>query len=149
MKKRIPIGIIFLIILAVGILGWQYYWGYIPLSSLRQEATGVHKSKILEVCASKYAQYPGPDRPFPMFSPNGRYYVDVANAKFRRAEVLRLYQTDTSGLLGTYSHFRLAIYCWAPDSSGIYVADYVPGSGTDFLFSTPGRTGPVKKLLVP
>jgi len=141
-----------IIILVVGgvILMFMYYLGYIPVSSLKQEIQERTQVEILEICNSRHVRYPGPDWPFPFVSSDGRYYADFRKSQFRRAEVLEIYQSNTRQRIGTYSYFRLNIYCWAPDSSGIYVADYVPGSSGFFSFyDTPGRTGPVKKLLVP
>jgi len=152
MNKHTRLRIIFLILLlVVGILGFQYWRGHISISSLKTELLELTKQEVVfEICENEYALYPGPDQPFPLFSPDGRYYADIDDSRFRRAEVLKLYLADTNQIAGMYSYFRLAIYCWAPDSSGIYVADYVPGSSGFFSFyDTPGRTGPVKKLLVP
>ena len=151
MNKRTRLGIIFLMLLAVGILGFQYWRGHISTSSLKTELPELTKQEVVfEICENEYALYPGPDQPFPLFAPDGHYYIDIDDSRFRRAEVLKLYQADTNQLVGTYSYFRLAIYCWAPDSSGIYVADYIPGSsGVLSFYDTAGRTGPVKKLLVP
>ena len=130
-------------------MGLMYYLGYIPVSSVRSENTQFTELEVLEKCKREHTLYPGPGKLFPLLSPNNQYYIDLVHASLRRAEVLKLYRAETNKLIGTHSYFKLAIYCWAEDSSGIYVADYVPGSGTDFLFSTSGRTGPVKKLLVP
>ena len=109
------------------------------------------KYRMEEICGEPHQLYPPTtlEWPLPAFSPDGKYYVDITDSRFRRAKILKLYRVDTNQPLGTYSYFKIRIFCWAPDSSGVYVEDYVPGSGTDFLFSTPGRTGPVKKLLVP
>lgn len=130
---------------------FMYYLGHIPVSSLHSVTMPELRDQMKEICGEPHQLLPVTtlEWPFPAFSPDRRYYVDIDDARFRRAEVLKLYGAATNQLVGTYSYFRLKVYCWAPDSSGIYVADYVPGSGTDFLFSTPGRTGPVKKLLVP
>ena len=151
MNKRTRLGSIFLILLAVGILGFQYWRGHISISSFKTELPELTKQEVVfEICENEYALYPGPGQPFPFFSPDGHYYIDIDDSRFRKAEVLKLYRADTNELLGTYSYFRLAIYCWTDDSSGIYVSDYVPGSSGFFsFFDKAGRTGPVKKLLVP
>jgi len=145
--------LIVILFVAGGVVGLIYYLGYIPVSSLRSVTMPELRYQMKEICGGSQLYPPTVenwrDQSSQFFSPNGQYYADITDSRFRRAEVVKLYRADTDKLLGTHSYFKVRIYCWAPDSSGIYVADYVPGSGTDFLLSTPGRTGPVKKLLVP
>lgn len=141
-----------LLILGAIVFLFLYFWGYVSASSLRWVNMPELRYQMRNVCGEPHQLFPGSilEWPFPAFSPDGRYYVDIGDARLRRAQVLKLYQTDTKQLLGTYSYFKIRIFCWAPDSSGIYAEDYIPGSSTLFIpFSGGGHTGPVKKLLVP
>lgn len=151
MKKRT---MIILLGLGVVVFGLLYFWGYIPVSSLRSITMPELEGQMREICGEPQLYPPTVENwrnwSLPFFSPDGQYYMNIKEVRFRQAEVLKLFRADTNQLLGTHSYSNIRIYCWAPDSSGIYVADYIPGESSIFiLFSSPGRTGPVKKLLVP
>ncbi len=151
-KKRIvPLLKPALITLAgIGVL--LLYWGYIPISSLDWEATEVTWGEVKEICDSWPANYPsGMGSPSSLDSPNGKYYLEFGEARFRKAIELRLYQVGNNRLIGTYSYRDLYVYCWAIDSSGIYVSDYEPGSGGGIftIWGDSGKIGPVKKIFVP
>ena len=89
--------------------------------------------------------------PFPAFSPDGKYYVDISrNNKSMNRKWIKMYKADTKKEIGRYfsKYKSLIISCWAKDSSGIYIKDYEPSVGIiDIGWSS--KTGPVKKLLVP
>ena len=132
------------------VVAYRFYSGYIPVSSFKGEIQEKTETEILEICGKQYTTYPGFEWPFPFYSPNGEYYVNIVNSGFRNAEVLKLYRTDKKQPMGNYSYFKLTIYCWAKDSSGIYIADYDPGDSSLFIpFNRGGKTSPIKKLLVP
>ena len=94
---------------------------FFPTSTLIWENQNEKAPTVVEeICKARYAVYPVPDQLFPLFSPTFSDYSDFV------------------------------IYCWAEDSSGIYVADYEPGSGSIFVIGgKSSKTSPVKKLLVP
>lgn len=147
MKKRFITGIIIVLLLVITLI---FYWGYIPTSTLKSEVQQKTESEILDICGNRYTQYPGLDWPFPLFSPDSKYYLDLNDTKFRQAKNLQLYNSNSNKLIGTYSYHDIAVYCWVPDSSGVYIANYDRGDSSLFLiFSRPGRTGSVKKILIP
>ena len=89
--------------------------------------------------------------PFPAFSPDGKYYVDISrNNKSMNRKWIKMYKADTKKEIGRYfsKYKSLIISCWAKDSSGIYIKDYEPSVGIiDIGWSS--KFGPLKKLLVP
>ena len=112
----------------------------------------------IELCDGRqlYPPYPTSSKgpwiwPFPAFSPDGKYYVDISrNNKSMNRKWIKMYKADTKKEIGRYfsKYKSLIISCWAKDSSGIYIKDYEPSVGIiDIGWSS--KTGPVKKLLVP
>ena len=91
---------------------------------------------------------------FPAYSPNGEYYAVVKELWpwESRHRLLEIRGAKMNLLIGRYVSSRraLRVYCWAQDSSGIFVADLDPGSSSVFLlFNKPSERGPIKILLVP
>lgn len=149
-KKKVFLGSVILLLLGIGAL--VFFWGFISSSSLKWITRPELKGQMREICGEPHQLYPPTslDWPFPAFSPDGRYYVGVGDARLRRAKELKIFWADTSQLIGKYSYFSLIVYCWAEDSTGIYVSDRDPGDSSLFIpFSRGGRIGPVKKLFVP
>lgn len=148
MKKSIII--ILLILFTAG--AYHFYSGYVPVSSLKTITMPELKGQMKEICGEPHQLLPitSFNWPFPLFSPDGQYYVDITDSRFRRAEKIKLFRTDNGQPLGSYSYFKLTVYCWAEDSSGIYIANYDPGDSSLFIpFSRGGKTSPIKKLLIP
>lgn len=109
------------------------------------------------VCASEPNTSPlwpptvdNPKPEFPVYSPDGEWYITLHHMAYRKAEELRFYASESDWLLGSYSFHNLYIYCWAEDSSGIYLADEM----MEFWRFTLDLGnyiwhGPPKKILVP
>lgn len=121
-----------------------FFWGYVPLSTLP-----VEKSETDE-CDG--------DRLWPAFgnllsdSPDGRYYFDVNKAEYRDAWEMHLYEKNTTQVIGSYSYHMLHVFCWAKDSSGVYLADFGRSGGIFNIFpNLPPGTGviEIKKVIVP
>ena len=126
---------------------------FFPTSTLIWENQNEKAPTVVEeICKARYAVYPVPDQLFPLFSPNKQYSIDLENAYFGQSKAIKLFNINTNTYTGTYfsDYSDFVIYCWAEDSSGIYVADYEPGSGSIFVIGgKSSKTSPVKKLLVP
>jgi hypothetical protein len=133
----------------------RFFSGYVPLSTLPVEKKLEIEGGIMSVCNGRSLLPPsleGPDWPFPATSPNGQYYADVGKSSYRNATELRLYEVESNRLLGSYSFKMLYIYCWAEDSSGVYLQDW-DRRGGGLLFSFPALDrapyySPVKKVMV-
>ncbi|OGY16157.1 MAG: hypothetical protein A2785_01040 [Candidatus Chisholmbacteria bacterium RIFCSPHIGHO2_01_FULL_49_18] len=126
---------------------------YTPRSTLQWEEKQGKNPPLRELCQEPEQIFPPTSRqwPFPAFSPDGKYYIDVADFKLGKKKILGVFKTDTQKEVGRYysAYSSLFIFCWAKDSSGIYVADRDPG-GTGFgIFSPPGKIGPTRKVIVP
>jgi len=126
---------------------------YTPPSTLQWEERAEGSPSLREFCKEVEQIYPPTSRkwPFPALSPDGKYYIDVTEAKLGHSKVLKLYRADTNQELGRYYSERsnILIYCWLQDSTGVYLADYDPGSGSFDIGGAPTKISPVKKLLVP
>ena len=148
-----------LVVLAILVtfVGVLYAWNsYTPQSTLQIEVEPELSGRTKDLCGGQYQVYPPTvynwrEKPFPLYSSDQRYYAEVVDSKFRRRKGVILYDADTNLELGRYlsSYPSLKVYCWAEDSSGIYVADYKPVYGYGGIFTPSPKTGPVKKLLVP
>lgn len=137
-----------------GLLAFLYLHTRTTLSAEEIGRLGVNEAYD-ELCADELElnSLSGHD-PFPAYSPDGRYYVEVHRLwpwePGRR--VIEMYAADSGASVGRYgsSEKTLLVLCWAQDSSGIFVADYTPASGSIFIgLGSPGRMGPVLKLFVP
>jgi len=132
------------VVLCLGLVyALWFFGGYVPVTSLPIASP---KLKLpFQVCP--HLSF---DMPFPYYSPDGRYYVTITQSHYRNAELLRLYTAGSNRFLGSYSYLEIAVDCWAEDSSGIYIQDYVQPSGFDIgLDIGPVGGGDVKKALVP
>lgn len=121
-----------------------FLWGYVPLSTLP-----VKKSEVDECDGERL--WP-PSGNLPADSPDSRYYLDVNKAEYRYAWEIRLYEKNTMRVMGSYSYHMLHIFCWAKDSSGIYLADFGRSGGIFNIFpNLPPGTGVIetKKVMVP
>ena len=155
-KRGLRIGVALILVLgALCLLGAGvliFFWGLIPISTFSAVNMPELRGKMREICTEPDQLWPPTslDWLFPAFSPDGRYYVEVSDARLRSAKVLRMFQADNGELVGSYSHRSLIIYCWAEDSSGIYVSNRNPGEQSMLIpFSIGGGVGPVKKLIAP
>jgi len=130
-------------------------WRYRTLSTLEVIEVGSLRSPTEEVCKAQSQLWPSAQYPFRAWSPNGEFYVEVSKVWFWDPDprVLELYSASTGRHTGSYvsSDRSILVFCWAEDSSGIYVSDYSPSSGSIFIIppGRPSRVGPVKKLLIP
>ena len=135
------------------ILTYILFLNYTPRSTLQWEERAKGSPSLREYCQDSEQIYPPTSwkSQLPVFSPDGKYYIDVADFKLGRKKILKVFKADTQKEVGRYysSYPSLKIYCWAEDSSGIYVADY-ERAGTGFgIFQRSSKIGPLKKLLVP
>lgn len=151
-KMNRKLGCIGLIVVCITLyLIIQSLNGRIPLSTLPVKE--IPALDLQQTCGDSALLWPptgeNPNPRFPAYSPNGKWYIIVGSAYYRSARELRLYDAKSNRMLGNYSYFRLIIYCWAKDSSGIYLVDSIPGSGGLDIFSTPGWESPPKKILTP
>lgn len=141
-----------LLVIFVGAGSLLLFWGYIPVSTIRYIVIPELKGQMRLICAGENQLLPitSLEWPFPAYSPNNRFYADIEDSRLRRAEIIKLFRTDTHQLVGSYSYYKLIVHCWDKDNSGVYISDYDPGDSSLFIpFSRGGRIGPVKKLLVP
>lgn len=125
-------------------LQW-FLWGYVPLSTLPVE---VHSKNLSmdKICPERLSP-----PPLPYHSPDGEYYIDLGESRYRDARVVNLVKSSNNQVLGTYSYRSVIVYCWALDNSGIYLADYVSSSISAIGPNLPPGTGVIekKKVLVP
>jgi len=145
-----------LVILVLSVAGLLAFWYQHTRTTLRGEEIG--DLRIVEaydqLCNGDPQLYPLTIHdPFPAYSADGRFYVDVQRLWpwERSRRVIEMYAADNGRRVGRYvsSERSLFVFCWAEDSTGIYVADYIPGSGSIFIgLSTPSTIRPIHKLLV-
>ena len=126
---------------------------YTPPSSIKWVIVPNVMVASEELCNSKNRLYPSTlhNWALPASSPDGKYYVDIADSRLTGMKIIKLFRKDDKKEVGRYfsEYSDLKIYCWTEDSSGIYVADYEPSRGFGGIFTPSPKTGPVKKLLVP
>ena len=131
--------------------GYRLYTGRIPLTNLPVTTVSLRKEEIRTLDQL----WPGnPDMGVtfdPVSSPNGQYSIDIRGWLGR--SVLMIYKNPGGDIIGFYSFKRHIIYQWAEDSSGVYIADYIPGGDT-LLWDVgpvfpPAYKGPIKKVLIP
>jgi len=152
--KRKSKAVIFFLIIGFGLLTFYISWlNYIPSSTLDSQIVTDIKKPTEELCKGEHQLHPPTSWkwPFPASSPDGEYYIDISDAKLGKITTLTLFDSNTQREVGKYfsSYPSLKVYCWAEDSSGIYVADYKPVYGYGGIFTPSPKTGPVKKLLIP
>jgi len=152
-KRRIALIVVPLILLAVGLGIWHYR----TRSTLNKEEVGRLHDLRDELCngiSRLYPLYPPTSRdPFPAYSPDGRYYVEVHRLWpwERSRRVIEMYEAESGDQVGRYvsSERSLFVYCWAEDSTGVFARDHTLGTGSIFIiFNRPSTDRPVTKLLV-
>lgn len=124
--------------------------GHIVLSTLPvKELPAVN---LREVCGNSMPLWPpvfeNPNPKFPAYSPDEKWYVNLVTVNYPELEQLQLYKTESNQPLGSYSFYNVDIFCWANDSSGIYIEDSLPGSFFDFLGGSPWNSH-LKEVLIP
>lgn len=157
-RKWIIVGILAGVTITVGkflgvpllSFGIKYYSGLVPVSSLPVEELPELDGQMAKICNPQQLSPPlSLDFPFPVLSPNSQFYADLAYLEgSRKVAELRLYDAENDQLLGSYSYKELYVYCWADDSSGVYVADSIPGTPDFPIPGKPSWKGVVKKVLV-
>jgi len=129
------------------------WWSNTPRSTLKWANLSELGVSLKEVCAETRQIYPQTslDWPFPVYSPDKNYYIDIENGQRMRTKWIKIFRSDVNQEIGTYysSFSSLLVHCWDKDSSGIYISDYEPGSGGFDIGGKSSKTSPVKKLLVP
>lgn len=137
------------IILCVTLAYTQWFFsGYVPVSTLpfrREEPDACDR----EAPPLWPRTIDAPDGLLPAFSPDGKYYIAISKAAYRDAEELRFYESSTNRFLGSYSYHELYVFCWGPDSSGVFLDDSVPECFGDVCFQWPPDVIDVKKVLIP
>lgn len=128
-----------------------FFSGYMPVSTLPVKEVPTF-NLFLEACKDSVQIWPPSGEnlnpKFPVYSPDGKWYIVVDTATYRDAEELRLYQTASNGLVGIYSFEKMDIQCWAKDSSSIY---YTGGASGGFFdpFNLSQIDNTPKKILIP
>ncbi len=153
-NKKLLIILFIVFLISLGSVAVLYFGGYLLRSSIQWVVVpdiGVARE---ELCNNQRQIYPRSLHSWalPTFSPDGMYYADITSDKLGYKKALMLFKADNNQEIGKYysRYSSLFIYCWAEDSSGIYISDYEPGSGSIFVIGgKSSKTGPVKKLLVP
>lgn len=153
MKKRTALIILSALFITVFLGTWYYH----TRTTLKADQVGRFRvvEAYEELCKGKSQLYPPTStEALPAYSPDGRYYVEVHRLwpweRSRRA--IKMYEAESGDQVGRYvsSERSIFLFCWAQDSTGVFAADYVPPSGSIFIgLGSPGRMGPVLKLLVP
>lgn len=128
----------------------RFFGGYMPVSTLHVKELPTFAS-LLEVCGNATDKWPlslqNPNRKFPAYSPDRKWYITVGSVTYRAAEEVRLYDAESNRIVGSYSFYRLSLACWAEDSRGVYLEDWIPGSLFDF--PVPTWYSNPKEILVP
>ncbi|MDX1616110.1 MAG: hypothetical protein R3300_17495 [Candidatus Promineifilaceae bacterium] len=143
-----------LLALVIVVIAVAFFAGRIPLSTLPvQEVPELETRMKGDVCGDPGQLFPVTtvEWPFPVQSPDGRYYFDLVDVDYRNAKELRIFESGTERLMGTYSYRSMIVYCWAEDSSGIYLADHIPGDPLlSLMFWVFGpQKGAIKIVMVP
>jgi len=157
MANRMKQKKLLLVILMFSIAGLLAFWYHYTRTTLRGEEIGDLRiiEAYEELCTVDTELYPPTARDlFPAYSPDGRHYVEVQRLWpwERSRRVIEMYAADSGSRVGRYvsSERSLWVFCWAEDSTGIFVADYIPGSGSIVIgLGSPSTIRPVHKLLVP
>ena len=139
--------------ISVFVVLYSYWLNYIPQSTLQWEEKTDESPSLKELCYEPRQLYPPTSlkSSLPATSPDGKYYIDITDAKLGRKKILKLFKAENHQEIGMYysSYSSLFIYCWDMDSSGVFISDHEPG-GTGFgIFQRSSKIGPLKKLLVP
>lgn len=91
--------------------------------------------------------------PFPNYSPDGRFYVDMKYLKTFRLWEMVMYRSSDNKRLGSFASHRLAFKGWCADSSGVYVRRVGVSSGSSIFISlnifTYDFSGPLVVAKVP
>lgn len=91
--------------------------------------------------------------PFPNYSPDGRFYVDMKYLKSLRLWEMVMYRSSDNKRLGSFASHRLAFKGWCADSSGVYVRRVGVSSGSSIFISlnffTYDFSGPLMVAMVP
>lgn len=151
MKKRTALSLALVAFLIAGLGIWHRH----TRTTLEVEQVGRLLDVRNELCNGISQLYPPTlsDR-FPVYSPDGRYYVEVRKLWpwEPRKRIIEMYEADSGNKVGRYvsSERWLFVFCWAEDSTGIFVNDHSPGSGSLFIIlQRPPTDHPVVKLQVP
>ena len=149
-------------LLILGAISIVIIWGlvikqYLQRSTLKWEIIPRMDNLLDKLCDGRqlYPPYPTSPKgpwiwPFPAYSPDGQFYVNVSNGNKMTTKWIKMYSTNAKKEIGKYysKYKSLFVMCWTKDSSGIYVRDHEPSVG--FIdIGWASKTGPVKKLLVP
>jgi len=149
-KRRLALIVGPLLLIAAGLGIWQFH----TRATLNRGEVGRFLDVHEGLCHGDSSIYPSTERhPFPAYSPDGRHYVEIHRLwpweKYRR--LIEMYEANRGDQVGRYvsSEKSILVLCWAKDSTGIFVADHSPGSGSIFIgLSTAPTYGPVIKLFV-
>ncbi|MDX1616108.1 MAG: hypothetical protein R3300_17485 [Candidatus Promineifilaceae bacterium] len=150
-KRRIALVVVPLLLLTACLGVWHYR----TRSTLKAEEVGRFLDVRDGLCENDSSIYPSTERhPFPVYSPDGKYYVEIQRLWTweRRRRLIEMFEAKSGDQVGRYvsSKKSILVLCWAEDSTGIFVADHSPGSGSILIgLSTAPIFGPVIKLLVP
>jgi len=150
-KRRNALIVVPLILLAAAVGIWQFR----TRATLKATEVGPFLQVREDLCIGDSQIFPSAARdPFPAYSPDGQYYVEVRRLWpwERRTRLIEMYEADSGDQVGRYvsSERSLLVFCWDEDSTGIFVADHSPGTGSLFImFHRPVIIRPVVKLLVP
>ncbi|MFZ5644744.1 MAG: hypothetical protein ACOY46_14235 [Bacillota bacterium] len=90
--------------------------------------------------------------PFPLYSPDGRFYVDMRYIPSIRLWVMDMYSTYDNKKLGSFASHKIDFMGWRPDSSGVFVKrlGYKSGYGSwTFFIPRINFDGPRVVALVP
>jgi hypothetical protein len=144
----------FILLFLLGVGTFVFLLKFSPSSSVEWVLVPDVWSAKEELCDGQRQLYPRSLHTWtlPAFSPDRKYYVNIAKSRFGLVKAVVLLRADGGQEVGRYfsDYSEFFIHCWAKDSSGVYISDYKPGTGSLFVpFSTGGKIGPVKKLLVP
>ncbi|MHB8157254.1 MAG: hypothetical protein ACYDEQ_07670 [Desulfocucumaceae bacterium] len=89
--------------------------------------------------------------PFPNYSPDGRFYVNMKQLKMFNLWVMVMYRSSDNKRIGSFASHKLDFMGWHNDSSGVYVRRIGIQSGSGFFMTLfyYDFSGPLLVALVP
>ncbi|HBV98681.1 MAG: hypothetical protein JL50_17370 [Peptococcaceae bacterium BICA1-7] len=94
-----------------------------------------------------------PNYPFPNYSPDGRFYVDMKYIKLLDLWVVEMYRSHDNKRIGSFASHRLDFNGWCADSGGVAVRRLGASSGSSIFISlnifSYNFSGPLLVAMVP
>ncbi|MFZ5644748.1 MAG: hypothetical protein ACOY46_14265 [Bacillota bacterium] len=164
-KKKIIIGVIAAIMIIPLYYSLSHIFTTLPVRAYDQKIDSIEYNKVLVILEdhrlsqewyaknhwSSDVQNINKTFPFPNYSPDGRFYVDMKHLKMLNLWVMVMYRSSDNKRIGSFASHKLFFGGWRFDSSGVYVQrlGIESGSGSFMTFFYYDFSGPLLVAMVP